>query len=145
MWQSSGRQKKFEYIEHPADIALRVHGNNLPDLFKNAVTGVYDVLKPQRSESTALCKKEINVSANSIEGLLIVFLNEILYFALEKHLIFTEISINIECSGNENKLKCEMAGCNIDGVEREVKAVTYHNVKIKEKGTRLQTDIILDI
>ncbi|MCX7705393.1 MAG: archease [bacterium] len=145
MSQLSGKQKKFKYIEHPADIAFRVYGKTLPSLFKNAVRAIYDILKPHKSFDGVRLSWEKEISSTSIEGLLVPFLNEILYLALERHLIFSKILIKIKRSAPENKLRYKMIGYKIDGVEREIKAVTYHNLKIKKRGGYYLTDVIVDI
>lgn len=145
MSRLSVKQKKFEYIEHPADIAFRVYGRTLTALFKNSVSAIYDILKPHKNSSIRVYRKKKQLSSNSTEGLLVLFLNEILYLALEKYLIFTKILINIKCSHMANILEYEMIGHKIDNVDREIKAVTYHNLEIRKSGDYYQADIIVDI
>ncbi|MCM8758836.1 MAG: archease [Candidatus Omnitrophica bacterium] len=145
MSRSSERLKKFEYIDHPADIAFRVYGRTLVSLFKNAAQAIYDILKPHKSSCKRVYIKKDQISSDSLDGLLVLFLNEILYLALEKHLIFTKILIKISWSRVPNILKYEMIGHKIDDVAREIKAVTYHNLKIRRISNYYQADIIVDI
>ena len=145
MSQSSGKQKKFEYIEHPADIAIRVYGRNLQELFENAAMGLYDILKPQKKIKEPQYQREKTFYSDSKEGLLVCFLNELLFIALKEHLIFYKYLFNIDCSEKENKLVCVTTGHRSEGVEREVKAVTYHRMEIKKVRNFLQTEIIFDI
>lgn len=145
MSQLSGKPKRFEYFEHPADIGLRIYGKNLPFLFENAVIALYDVIKPSVNPDSREYKEKIGLISDSIEELLISFLNEILFLAMKRHLIFQKFFININCSENENNLNCEMTGKQIFEMKREVKAVTYHRIRITRKSGYFVTDIVLDI
>jgi len=141
----SGKQKIFEYIDHPADIMLRVYGETLSSLFINAAKGLYDVLKPRTKSGGSENRKTGVLKSSSKEELLVLFLNEILFLAIKDHLIFTDFLINIKCSRNQNRLKYNMTGKEIEMLEREVKAVTYHRLKIEKIGKFFQTEIIVDI
>ncbi|MGB9643142.1 MAG: archease [Candidatus Ratteibacteria bacterium] len=145
MSQSSGKQKKFEYLEHPADIAIKVYGRNLQELFENAALGLYDILSPKKKSDDSEYHREHTFSSDSEEGLLVSFLNELLFIALKEHLIFYKFLFNIDCSGKEKMLVCAMTGHKIEGIEREVKAVTYHRMKIRKVKNFLETEIIFDI
>jgi len=145
MSQLSGKQKKFEYIEHPADIGIRAYGENLQQLFENAARGLYEILEIQGIQKNKGFKRTKNLSADSNEDLLVLFLNEILYIAIKEHLIFEEFSIIINSSGNTKNLHANMTGYKFNDIGREVKAVTYHHMKIENINGILQTDIIFDI
>ncbi|HOK80093.1 MAG TPA: archease [bacterium] len=145
MSQSSGKQKKFEYLEHPADIAIRVYGRNLEELFENAALGLYDILSPYGKTDGSEYQRNNTFYSDSKEELLVCFLNELLFIALREHLIFYKFLFNIDCSEKEKKLVCDMMGHKIEGVEREVKAVTYHRMKIRKVNNLLQTEVIFDI
>jgi len=142
----SERQKTFEYIDHPADIGLRIYGKNLPSLFKNAAIAIYDVIGPSFSNKKQnIYRKQIVLTANSVEELLVSFLNEILFFAFGSHVIFQHFLIKIIKNNGETTLECDMAGKKFAHIKREVKAVTYHRVKIIKKDKYIVTDIIVDI
>lgn len=143
MSQLSGRPKRFEYFEHPADIGLRIYGKNLPSLFENAAIALYDVLKPSVNYESQQYREKITLSSQTIEELLVSFLNEILFLSTKRHLIFQKFFINIDCS--ENNLQCKMTGKQIFDIKREVKAVTYHRIRISRKAGYFVTDIVLDI
>ncbi|MCM8763820.1 MAG: archease [Candidatus Omnitrophica bacterium] len=141
----SGKPKKFEYIEHPADIALQVYGKTLSTLFINAAEGLYDILRPGCKVVDETFREKRKFFSNSLEDLLVLFLNEILFIAVKHHLIFTKFLINIKCAKKRSGLKCDMVGYRFGSMEREVKAVTYHKLKIEKIGDMFQTYIVFDI
>jgi len=145
MSQLSGKPKKFEYLEHPADIGVRVYGKTLNDLFKNAALALYDVFEPSIDNYSKRYKRKIVLISGTIGDLLISFLNEILFLCVKSHLIFEKFFINISHSNDENKLECEMIGRKISAINREVKAATYHNAKVQRVDGYLYIDIIFDV
>lgn len=145
MLRLSAKQKKFEYIKHPADIAFRVYGKTLPELFLNAVLALYDILKPHKKPESQIIEKNLTLSSSTIEELLVLFLNEILFFTTREYLIFNDFLINIKCLKKEKRLSCNMKGCIFDTLEREVKAVTYHKLKIRKANNYFFTEIVVDI
>ncbi|MCM8828737.1 MAG: archease, partial [Candidatus Omnitrophica bacterium] len=114
-------------------------------LFVNAAEGLYDILKPGDKLEDITIKKKMDCFSGSIEGLLVLFLNNLLFLAMKHHLIFTKFLINIKCLKKVSNLKCDMVGCKFNLIEREVKAVTYHRLKIEKIGDLFQTYIIVDI
>ena len=74
--------RRFEEVEHTADIAIRAFGSNLSELFANAAYG----LACQLAEITDISKnveETIEVTADDVEGLLVAFLEELLEFLLD--------------------------------------------------------------
>jgi len=97
--------KPFELIEHTADVGIKAWGSTLTELFENAAKGLFFVItgegyKPQGSEIEK--KIEINEDKDSLEGVLVSWLSELLYiFNREK--IFAGYLIR---RGNENINSC---------------------------------------
>jgi SHS2 domain-containing protein len=71
------------------------------------------------------------------------FLNEIIYFIFVKKIY--PVKINIE-NISENKIKALIfyRKINENEIIRELKSVTYHNLKIKEKNTGFLAEMIID-
>ena len=70
--------QRFEEVEHTADIAIRAFGGDLSELFANVAYG----LACQIAETTGIEKnieETIEITADDVEGLLVAFLEELLY------------------------------------------------------------------
>ncbi len=125
--------KKFEFIRHTADVGVKVYGNTITELFENSGKALFEIMDCT-CEDIKL-QEDISVEGDSLEELLVGFLNELIYLSEIKNLKGEEFKIKIERINSSFRLKGEIRGKKIKSVEREVKAATYHNLKIKkDKG-----------
>lgn len=77
----------FEEIPHTADWAIRVRGRDLAELFVNAARGMYNLMADTANvqETVSLA---VEVEAATIEGLLVAWLNELLYLTEREGVVF---------------------------------------------------------
>lgn len=81
--------KKFEVIEHTADMGIKAYGKDLSELFTNAAYGMaslitdLDKVNPKHIEN-------ITLKAENKEELLVSWLNEIIYLSASKGRIFSK-------------------------------------------------------
>ncbi|MFH1847370.1 MAG: archease [Candidatus Omnitrophota bacterium] len=137
--------KKYEQIPHTADLAVRVYGKTLEELFENAAYAMFDLI----SEIKKVKKNEIveiQVKALDQETLLIAWLNELLYICFSKKSLFCNFSIR--CL-TDIELNAGIIGQDIGKdtglILKEIKAATYHDVNIKKTKTGYQVDIVFDV
>jgi SHS2 domain-containing protein len=145
--------KEFELIEHTADLKIRVYGKTLQDLFIHALRGMFQSLDPisplcvynnGNFECTRLTQKHsITLDAPDISSLLVDFLSEALYLSdTLNEAYFDAIIAHL----TEHHIEVEILGVPITGFEVvEIKAVTYHDLNIKQINGIWQTDIVFDI
>jgi len=141
--------KKFEEIEHTADIALQVWGKNLEELFSNAAAGMYSLIHKDINIH-GLDEWEFSVSDQSAENLLVIFLNELYYYiSIKKTIVCKPIEIKITQDTGiyelTSKARSQKIPQNIFEELVEIKAVTYHNLNIIKDDNALKTIIIFDI
>jgi SHS2 domain-containing protein len=134
----------FEVIEHTADIGIIARGSDLPALFSNAASGMLSLLievDTLRPDTT----REIRLEAVDMETLLVQWLNELLYIIYTEKLVLFKFDILIE----ENRLEAKCGGQKVDSKShrfiREIKAATYHELRIVEKDDEYSAQIIFDI
>ena len=137
--------KNYELIEHTADIGIRVKGKDLKALFKNSASAMFDIIA-ERKESSVIKQKKIKIEqkADNLEELLVNWLNELLSLSATKELIFSEFRIN---KIDKNTLQAVVIGEDIKNyrVNTEVKAATYHQLKLEEAKGGLQAEVIFDV
>ncbi len=125
----------FEAIEHTADIGLRAYGKTLKEAFENAARGMFSLMvDPAAVENRE--KVAVKAEADDVEGLLVAWLNELLYLFDAGDIIFKDFEI---WQWNEKSyLKAFAYGEHIDlekhQFEIEIKACTYHRLKISENN-----------
>lgn len=133
----------FEEVSHTADLEIRVWGKDLASLFIAAAEGMLHLSGVEDYEDGfSSVKESISLDAMDIEGLLILFLEELLYRLTEDYMLFAvdKISINTEFS-----LNAKLRGTQIKSYQRDIKAVTYHRLNIQETDQGYEVNIVFDI
>lgn len=136
--------RRYEPVEHTADVGIKAYGRDLAELFSNAGFGMFDIIaelkffKPQE-------KFEINLKEENLEELLVSWLREL----LGKYIFNESVVVNTEIKEiSENKLKAIIFCDRITDkskIKKDIKAVTYHDLHIKKKNNHYETQIIFDV
>ena len=139
--------KPYEIIEHTADVGIKANGATLKELFENAAKGMFDIVGGEREIERDIKKKiEIRKEVDSIEELLVSWLSELLYIFDKEQILFRDFKI-LEL--NDSGVTGESSGKKIDlartTLQTEIKAVTFHELKIKKDKTGFSCSIIFDV
>ncbi len=144
--------KKFEILEHKADIKIKVIGSSLEELFKNAVWAMAQILSAEAAKSEFKIqnlKFKIKVKSADREILLVDFLNDILGESQINQAIYPEVRfLDFQPEGVQGMayLKAEISGYPIERFDEDVKAVTYHDLNIHQKeGGIWEATILFDV
>ena len=136
---------RYEQIPHTADIAIRVYGKSLKELFINAAYAMFDIIADLEGLKV-LQEIDIKISAPSKEELLVSWMDVLLYNFYTKSVIFSEFEIlSLTDTDIIAKAKGKFAGDNRNRLKTEVKAVTYHDLKIKEIPGGFSVDVVFDL
>ena len=137
--------KRYEEIPHTADVAIRAYGKDLRELFSNAAFGMFDIIA-DLSGLKKTVSMGVNLEAPSPEELLISWLDELLYSFYTKGIIFFEFDIvditDTRISGHAHG---RLVGENRSRLKTEIKAATYHDLKIEEKQDGYSVEIVFDV
>jgi len=135
----------FELRDHTADIALYVWGNTLPALFSSAAAGLYATIGLLKVGG-ACHDATLGLEAGDAESLLHDFLSE-LHFRFEtRDEMYSEFDFG-HLDGHALEVKMRMGRIDRDAsvFDREVKAVTYHDLEITQSDGRYEVTLVLDI
>ncbi len=131
---------RFEEIEHTADLALRVYGRNLKELFANAAYGMFSLMA-ELEELEPTIKREISLESLDYEALLIDWLNELLYWHEVEDEVYTRFTIHT--------LSSTALTATVEGVKAEaskaIKAATFHDLAIVKAEAGYVTTIVFDV
>jgi len=136
---------EYEILEHTADIDIRVKGKDLKEVFSNAALAMFDIMAERKKEATLIQEKiKIELKADNLEELFVNWLNELLSLSAIKELIFTGFKIN---KLEQNNLQAEAEGEDIKNykVNTEIKAATYHELKLEQSPSGWQVEVIFDV
>ena len=137
--------KPYEFFEHTADTGLRVYGKTLRELLINAAQGLIALLV-EDSPIAVTESRSVALSAASPEGLLRVWLNEVLFwFATDR---FLPGGYHLD-SVTETALQGRVLGERFDPARHqqgtEVKGVTYHQFVVRQTDSGWEAQIIFDV
>lgn len=135
----------FELFEHTADLGLRVRGRTLEELFVDAARGLLAMLVADPIEVRAEETKTITLTADDLSYLLFDWLTELLYAFETDKLLLSTFDLKIE--GNSLTAAChgEPMDETRHRMEHEVKAVTYHGLRVEQTATGWEAEVIVDI
>ena len=142
--------KPYEIIEHTADVGLKANGATLKELFENAAKGMFEIIrgedKVEGLKSNIKRNIQVKKEVEGLEGLLVDWLSELLYIFNKDQIIFSNFKIQ---ELEKNRLVAESSGKKIDPAsatfQTEIKAVTFHNLKIEEAVDGFSCTIIFDV
>jgi SHS2 domain-containing protein len=136
--------KKYEQIDLSGDVGLKAWGQDLEELFQNAAEGLFTLITDTSSVSDSETRK-VHVTAESMDDLLVSWLNELIYIFDAYSYIGKKFSVSI----HNNSLKAEIQGGTFDPDRNEsrllIKAATYHELSIQKIDSYWETHIIFDI
>ncbi|OUL23728.1 archease [Nostoc sp. 106C] len=131
----------FEEVEHTADWAYRVWGQNLADLFIQAANGLYAIASVQRGANFPV-SRNIQLHGVDYESLLVAWLNELLYLHESEGLGFNRFEI---LHLDRHNLQAKVSGAPVKNSNKLIKAVTYNNLAIQTTEKGLEATLVLDV
>jgi SHS2 domain-containing protein len=140
---------KYKFLEDRAiaDAAFEAEGESLEELFEACAQATFEVMAETKTVE-AKNKEEIQLKSDDLEELLFNWLAELIYLKDLKTTVFSKYEIKIE-KPDGYKLLASVWGEPIDAkkhkVKVDVKAVTYHLLKVKKTDDKWTAEVILDI
>jgi len=138
-------EKPFEIIDHTADIGIVAYGEDIKQVFANAAIGLFNLIADLDDFKEDI-ERYIELSAEDIEILLVEWLNELIYIFDVEHIIFKRFEIN-ELTSTSIRARCfgEKIRHGQHKLKREIKAATYHMLRISKEGDSYKVQVIFDI
>ncbi len=137
----------LELFDHTADVGMRVGADSLADLFATAATGLYAYIVANPESIVGREHQELALSADHPAGLLVAWLNELIFRFETKHWLGHRFEVELSPDGRS--LTARLHGEPLDRerheLDHEVKAATLHAAALTETGRRWHAEVILDI
>ncbi len=134
-----------ETFEHTADLGLRVRAADLNALFAEAAAALFTAIVDDLATVQAVQKVEVALSGEELDFLLFDWLKELLYHFDAEHLLFSRFEVKV----TKGRLTGTAWGEPLDperhALTHEVKAITYHGLKVERTGARWLAEVIVDI
>jgi SHS2 domain-containing protein len=134
----------FELLEHTADVGIRAWGDTLETAFEQAAHGLFAVIADPVGVDPRI-ERRLAVEADDPEGLLVEWLERL----NREHQIRGELYASFRVQTAAGGLTATIRGEPLDparhDLRSEVKAVTWHGVRVRREETRTEVRVLLDI
>lgn len=143
------KAKKFEFLEHTADVYIAAHGSTMEEAFENAGLAMFEVMTD--TEKVIPSEEDsVEVEAEDEYALLYSWLEALLVKSELKNMLFSKFIISkIQETEEIFKLKATVWGEKFNPEKHPqkvaVKAVTYHQMEIIREIGKVTLMFILDI
>lgn len=137
--------KHYETLEHTADIGIKVKASSLEELFKKAGLAITELsTEKQKVQYPEKHKIVIMQKASNAEELFVNWLNEIISSSSAESLVFEDFKIN---QITEQLIDAVAIGSDNRNYKTniEIKAATYHQLKVQKINSHWQAEVIFDV
>lgn len=135
----------FELFEHTADIGVRAHGRSLAELVPPCVEGLYTVIGDVHTIGDG-ATQTVTFEGEDAAMVLRDFLAELLRLFETDRVRATDVAVERFVEGYLS-VRAELTPVDMAGseLEREVKAVTYHELAVYTTDCGYEATYIVDI
>ena len=136
-----------EVFDHTADIGVRVTAASLEELFAEAGRAVLALVIENPDAIELRHRVTIEIESEDLEALFVDWLRELIYRIDAERLLLREFSIQLR--DGPRRLRAECRGEEADWTrhrpEHELKAITYHQLRVAQTATGWEASVIFDI
>ncbi len=140
----------YETLDISGDAGIRAMGGSLREAFEAAATGMYSLITDLGGVKEDVTI-EVEAAGESPEGLLVRFLNELVFHFDAYGFVGRRVDIKqmeMENTGR-GRLKADVHGEQFDLARHSrgllIKAATYHGLSVEKKDGLWSLDVIFDI
>jgi len=135
----------YETFEHTADLGLRIRAADLDTLFVEAAQALFGTIVEDLATVRPLQKIDVQLQGDEIDYLLFDWLRELLYHFDAEHLLFGKFEVHVKDDGLTAAAWGEPLDRSRHNMEHEVKAITYHGLRVEKVGAEWEAEVIVDI
>jgi len=135
----------FEHFDVEADVGVRAWGPTLGEAFAQAALGVFALIVPP-AEVVPRETREVRAQGDSIETLLVNWINECLYLHEIEGFVVHRIG-PVACDGAlvHGRLHGEVVDVARHHLGTVVKGATFHKLEVREREGLHEVRIIVDV
>ena len=141
----SSKKPDYRLVDHTADLGIMVRGEDLKDLFENAALSLIHIIMGKIPEGKGE-SLQVDIQGEDMVDLMVNWLSEILYLFEGEKKILNWVEITSLSSKNISAmLQLIPYDERAFDIQCEIKAVTYHQLKISKNNKHWQATIIFDV
>jgi SHS2 domain-containing protein len=135
----------YETFDHTADLGLRIQAATLDALFVEAARALFSVIVEDLGTVNPRQRRDVHLEGDERAYLLFDWLNELLFRFETDHLVFGRFEVQV----SDAEVKGTAWGEPLDParhvLSHEVKAITYHGLRVEQDAGGWVAELIVDI
>jgi len=135
----------YELFEHTADLGLRVRAADLNTLFAEAAACLFSSVVEDIGSVEPRVAVTVELSGTDREFLLFDWLRDLLLRHAEDQMAFGKFEVHVRDDGLTGTAWGEPFDAARHLLAHEVKAITYHELKVVHDGDEWLAEVIVDI
>jgi SHS2 domain-containing protein len=135
----------YEYFEHTADLGIRVRTKELGALFEEAATALFSAIVDDLQSVRHDRETSFQIAGAERDYLLFDWLKELLYRFDAEHMLYSKFEVHVSDEGMNGKAWGEPVDPARHVLSHEVKAITYHELRVEREGDDWIAEVIVDI
>ena len=135
----------YETFDHTADLGLRIRAADLNTLFAEAAQALFSIIIEDLATVAPLRELKVTLAGADREYLLFDWLKELLYHFDAEHLLFSHFEVHVDEGGLNGIARGEPLDRARHELAHEVKAITYHGLRVEPDADGWLAEVIVDI
>ncbi len=135
----------YEVFDHTADIGLRIRAEDRSSLYVESARALFSLLVLNPGDVRPVEQRSYELAGEQDDYLLFDWLSELLYTFETEHLLLSQFRVELSPTGLRAACRGEPLDRARHQLDHEVKAITYHGLKVEPSGSGWMAEIIVDI
>lgn len=135
----------YEIFEHTADLGLRIRSARFDNLLEEAARALFSLFAVNLDQVSSVQERTYVIEGDQPDYLLLDWLSELLYTFETERLLFSRF----EARFVDGRLSATCRGEAVDPLKHElhheVKAITYHGLRVEQQADGWLAEVIVDI
>ena len=137
----------YKYLDHMTDAVIEAYGSTLEEAFENAAKGLNDTMIDLK-DVTADMELRIIAEGHDLYELLFDWLDKVMLLLVADGIVTCEFAVNIKKNSTytlEGIAKGEKLNLTKHHYKVEIKAVTYHEMRVTQCNGAFTVRFLLDL
>jgi SHS2 domain-containing protein len=135
----------YETFDHTADLGLRIRAADVNMLFAEAGRALFSTLVEDLDTVAPRQQLDVTIAGHDHEYLLFDWLKELLYRFEVEHLLLSRFAATVGADGLQGSAWGEPFDPGRHELAHEVKAITYHGLRVEQTADGWLAEVIVDI
>jgi len=142
---AQGERIEYRLLDHVADLGIEVRGASLEGLFVEAARALFDLIG-SLADTEPKVEESVSVNGEDREDLLRGWLGELLFRSAARGMVYSEFEIlTLDARRLDARARGERYDRRKHSIEREIKAVTFHGLRVTRDDGGWRATVIFDI